>query len=153
MFNFKRKYTNVPSCPRCGSNLTGRIVYVLNKKDCNQKVLQGFLNGELIETKIGAGIEEDNNLFCESCGARWFGDTTVKYLTEDEILFQRELHGINQERINEYSLIANMNSLERKRIVKSLNKIKKKQAKKQERKQKKEQQVNEEKQIRIKTKE
>ncbi len=122
MFNFKKKYTYVDKCPRCGSHKTGYIVSRATEKECQQAIYNGLLNGELIETVAGYG-DIDQNLFCRGCGCRWFGETTNKYLTKEEIAEEKEARGITEELISNYEFIT-MTSFQRIMAIKMLKREK-----------------------------
>ena len=122
MFNFKKKYTYVNKCPRCGSHKTGYIVSRATEKECQQAIYNGLLNGELIETVAGYG-DIDQNLFCRGCGCRWFGETTTKYLTKEEIADEKEARGITEELISNYEFVT-MTSFQRIMAIKMLKREK-----------------------------
>lgn len=132
MFGFKKKYTYVDRCPRCGSRKTGYILSRGTEKECQQSIYDGLLNGELIETVSGYG-EIDQNLFCRGCGCRWFGETTTKYLTKEEIAEQKEERGITENLIMNYEFIT-MTNFQRIWAIKQLRREKTKLAKKQSKK-------------------
>ena len=132
MFNFKKKYTYVNKCPRCGSHKTGYIISRATEKECQQAIYNGLLNGELIETVAGYG-DIDQNLFCRGCGCRWFGETTTKYLTKEEIADEKEARGITEELISNYEFVT-MTSFQRIMAIKMLKREKARLSKKRSKK-------------------
>ncbi len=128
----KKKYTFVPPCPRCGSLKTGYKVFCQTEKECNEAIYKGLLNGELVEGTLNFNdIYGDTNLFCKSCGSRWFGKTEEKRLTFEEKMQERENRGITDKIIEEYSIIE-LNYFERKKVQKELKKQNKKLEKKKQ---------------------
>ena len=109
-FLFKKKYTYVRPCPRCGNAKTGHVVCYM-QRDSLRMIYNSLLNGELIETSSEARPEQ--NLFCSNCGCRWSGDVEIKYLTVEEIEQQKKLRGITKEMIETFN-IPEMSRLERK---------------------------------------
>jgi len=121
----KKRYHYVYPCPRCGSNKTGYVTKARSEELRGKLAYEGILNGELVEAELGTVFDDENNLFCRDCGARWYGEVEIKYLTLEERMQQRELRGINEEMIDEYSILS-LNRFERKQAVKIINKEKKK---------------------------
>ncbi len=122
----KKKYLSSPPCPRCGSHQTGYKCFCQTQKECNEKIYKGLLNGELVEASLNTDdIYNDTNLFCKSCGSRWFGEVEVKFLTFEERMEQRKERGITDEVIKEYSIM-NLSLFERLKAQRNLKKQKKK---------------------------
>ena len=128
MFNFKKKYHFVPPCPRCNSYRTGRFVLIDSERESSLFMFNALLKGELVETILGRDVSLlEHNIYCKDCGAEYFGNVDVIYLTDEEIKQQQTLRGITEELICDFDVLCNPRS--RKRIVKMLKKQKKKEAK------------------------
>ena len=126
MFKFKKKYHFVDKCPRCGSYKTGYVVRRNSEKLCNKVRYDGLANGELVETELGIDFGDiDNNVFCRDCGSRWYGEIKIKYLTFEERIEQRELRGIDENLLRDYSLL-DMDNFSRKQAIRIINREKKK---------------------------
>jgi len=144
---FRKKYHYVCQCPRCNSFQTGYVTRARSEDLCNKLMYEGLLNGELVEAELGFGnFDIDNNLFCRNCDARWYGEIEIRFLTLEERVEQKELRGITEELINEYSVLT-LNKFERKQAMKILNKEKNKILKEQEKRA-----VKESKEIKVKVK-
>ncbi len=124
IFNFKKKYHFVDKCPRCGSYKTGYVVRRSTEKAGNKAIYEGLINGELVEPELGVNFGDiENNLFCHNCGSRWYGDIEIKYLDFEERIAQRELRGINEDLITDYSILS-LDSFERRQAIKIMNREK-----------------------------
>ena len=98
----KKPYYYVPPCPVCGSKVTGRIVSGNHRAtERNWMINEALRNGELVLPKIDV---EEQNCFCNDCGAAWEQTVELKFLSLDEIAEQKRIRHTSEmleERYNE----------------------------------------------------
>lgn len=129
---FKKRYMYVEKCPRCGSPKTG---YILNsfgtiKNNLELEKIKRLMNGEIVE--LHNFIDDEEMLFCDSCKIQWHGQPEVRYLTQEEILEQMQLRGIDDEYIYQRN-----NTFQGRLLMHSFVKQKKKEEKRKKRSEKK----------------
>ncbi len=76
----KRPYYNVPPCPACGSDVTGR--YIRETYPYSTKIIEdGLIHGEII--KISPGYHKDR-CFCLVCEHEWTEHVPLTFITKEE---------------------------------------------------------------------
>lgn len=80
--SLKRFYYDVPACPRCQSQKTGRYVREPGRTDDALYMMKESLkNGELI--RFAENIPE-KNAFCSDCGYEWACAVPLRLVTAGE---------------------------------------------------------------------
>ena len=92
-------YTYTPPCPRCGSYATGQYAYTASMQGFEKRVASAMKRGELIQYELGFSEFDSPNLYCSSCGIKWIGDATHKFLSKEEIEREKKMRGISDDLI------------------------------------------------------
>lgn len=93
-----KKYYFVEPCPRCDSDRTGYFIYC-SDENSDRIIAARMKKGELVQVRNRVRDPADTNCFCLDCKAEWHGKIQTQYLTEEEILKEKELRGITDELI------------------------------------------------------
>ena len=94
----RKTYRFVPSCPRCGSDITGYYIYSISSS--NETIIKNAIKkGELVRIRTGFRNSSDPNCYCEECNMEWFGKIEQLKLYPDEVEEERMLRRINQTTI------------------------------------------------------
>lgn len=109
----KKPVYYVPSCPSCGSKMTGRFIrlpvtmpFVPDQGDAHYILEQSVLHGERI--RFRSRIPQ-NNCFCVACGYTWQAPITEKWMTKGEIAKEIKERGLSKE----YAFIKKQKEMER----------------------------------------
>ena len=95
------KYHYVPKCPRCNSYKTGSFIYVNTNYDYHRIVAKYMMKGELVRIRNSTFDSKGPNLYCEECGAEWYGNIITKKINLEEFQEESERRGITPENISE----------------------------------------------------
>lgn len=94
----KMPYYYVPSCPKCGSVITGRFVRARNDNDADWIIDESLRHGEIV-SPVPKVLSE--NCFCCECNTTFTGDIEMKWLSLNELdkeKLNRDIYAIWQER-------------------------------------------------------
>ncbi len=85
-------YYNVPSCPNCGSEVTGRYVREASGY-AKQIIKSGLKNGEII--RIAHSYCRDRN-FCLECTHEWQEYVPMSFINDEELAVEMEKRHIKE---------------------------------------------------------
>lgn len=78
----KKIHYQVPLCPRCNGNYTGR--YIIGTKKEAPKLIQNHLNKRERVRVINVTMIPYNNCFCDGCGLEWHGIIKKLFISNEE---------------------------------------------------------------------
>ena len=96
----KKPYYYVPSCPNCGSFITGRFVKARNDYDADWLIDESLRHGEIV-SPVPDVLSE--NCFCCDCNATFTGIVKMQWLSLNELdeqKLKRDIYEIWQERVS-----------------------------------------------------